>query len=156
MPDRTTIGIWIFMTLHLYFMAAWVWSFLGQSHYKEDVKGLALSQTKSLHDRLKYYENRDPGPHFSMKMETRGPQFGGSLFSYDTGTVGACALYLCSGTTVTLQCYHAGDSTQQLYGTCAIIWLLSEISCMLHDGIHCMINLHKYCICYKSPLRECL
>ena len=34
---------------------------------------------------LKYYEIRDPGPHFSMKMGTRGPQFGGSLFSYDTG-----------------------------------------------------------------------
>ena len=36
---------------------------------------------------LKYYENRDPGPHFSMKMGTRGPQFGESLFSYDTGMV---------------------------------------------------------------------
>ena len=35
---------------------------------------------------LKYYENRDPGPHFSMKMGTRGPHFGGSLFSYDTGS----------------------------------------------------------------------
>ena len=33
---------------------------------------------------LIYYENRDLGPHFSMKMGTRGPQFGGSLFSYDT------------------------------------------------------------------------
>ena len=30
-------------------------------------------------------ENRDPGPHFSMRMGTWGPQFGGSLFSYDTG-----------------------------------------------------------------------
>ena len=29
---------------------------------------------------LKYYENRDPGPHFSMKMGTRGPQFGGPYF----------------------------------------------------------------------------
>ena len=35
---------------------------------------------------LKYYEKRDPGPHFSMKMGTWGPHFGGSLFSYDTGT----------------------------------------------------------------------
>ena len=33
----------------------------------------------------KYYENRDPGPHFPMKMGTRGPQFGGSPFSHDTG-----------------------------------------------------------------------
>ena len=35
---------------------------------------------------LKYYENRDPGPHFPMKMGTRGPQFRGSPFSYDTCT----------------------------------------------------------------------
>ena len=35
---------------------------------------------------LKYYENRDPGPHFSMKMGTRGPQIGGSLFLYDIGS----------------------------------------------------------------------
>ena len=32
------------------------------------------------------YESRDPGPYFPMKMVTRCPQFGGSLFSYDTGT----------------------------------------------------------------------
>ena len=29
---------------------------------------------------LKYYENRDLGPHFSMKMGTWGPQFGGPYF----------------------------------------------------------------------------
>ena len=34
----------------------------------------------------KYYENGDPGPHFPMKMGTRGPQFGGSPFSHDTCT----------------------------------------------------------------------
>ena len=43
---------------------------------------------------LKYYENRDPDPHFSMKMGTRGPQFGGSLFSYDTGTKVILMTYL--------------------------------------------------------------
>ena len=32
------------------------------------------------------YESRDPGPYFPMKMVTWCPQFGGSLFSYDTGT----------------------------------------------------------------------
>ena len=37
----------------------------------------------------KYYENRDPGPHFSMKMGTWGPQFGGSPFSHDTGLTGS-------------------------------------------------------------------
>ena len=34
----------------------------------------------------KYYENRDPGPHFPMKMGTWGPRFAGSLFSHDTGS----------------------------------------------------------------------
>ena len=28
----------------------------------------------------KYYKNRDPDPHFRMKMGTRGPQFGGPHF----------------------------------------------------------------------------
>ena len=46
---------------------------------------------------LKYYENRDLGPHFSMKVGTQGPQFGGSLFSYDTS----------SATSAILKCYIA-------------------------------------------------
>ena len=34
----------------------------------------------------KYYEIGDGGPRFHMKLGTWGPHFGGSPFSYDTGT----------------------------------------------------------------------
>ena len=47
---------------------------------------------------LEYYENRDPGPHFSMKMGTRGPHFGGPYFHMTPAVLQLISIHSCNKT----------------------------------------------------------